>query len=84
MPSKKGKGKAYTWRVKDWAYSTAIRTFALRFDDEMNAIQFRSQVGESMRINCRVRRGLDIPDLTKAVDDVCSALSGLSTANGGY
>mmetsp|Transcript_17183 Transcript_17183/g.29584 ORF Transcript_17183/g.29584 Transcript_17183/m.29584 type:complete len:326 (+) Transcript_17183:51-1028(+) len=76
MPSKKG--KAYTWRCKDWAYMTAVRTFAIRFEDDMDALSWKSQLEQSKTNNQRVRRGLDIPDVS-AVDDVCSSLQNLST-----
>lgn len=74
MPSKKG--KAYTWRVKDWAYRTATRTFAIRFDDDMDALSWKTQLEESKRNNRRVRKGEDVPDL----DDVCSTFQNMSTA----
>lgn len=69
-------GKAYTWRCKDWAYRTATRTFAIRFNDDMDAMEWKEQLEQSKRNNCRVRRGLDVPDLShsgKNVDDFCSA-----------
>lgn len=78
MPSKKG--KAYTWRCKDWAYFNTVRTFALRFDDDMDALKWKAQVEQSKINNCRVRRGLDIPDLS-AVDDICSTFKNMSTVH---
>mmetsp|Transcript_30245 Transcript_30245/g.55852 ORF Transcript_30245/g.55852 Transcript_30245/m.55852 type:complete len:326 (-) Transcript_30245:94-1071(-) len=77
MPSKKG--KAYTWRCKDWAYRTATRTFAIRFDDDMEALKWKTQFEQSKINNCRVRRGLDVPDIS-TMDDVCSTFQNLSTA----
>jgi len=83
MPSKKG--KAYTWIAKDWAYDrNATRTFAIRFDDDMEAMSWRAQVERSKINNCRVRRGIDVPDIilgndnAKVVDDVCSDFEKLS------
>lgn len=80
MPSKKG--KAYTWRCKDWAYRTTHRTFALRFDDDMDALRWKEEVERSKVNNRRVRRGLDVPDVSgKALDDdVCDAFGRLSAA----
>ena len=69
MPSKRG--KAYTWVCKDWAFRTMTRTFAIRFDDEMDALKWKNMFEQSKMNNCRVRRGLDIPDVSD-VDDVCS------------
>ena len=77
MPSKKG--KAYTWRCKDWAYVTWTRTFAIRFDDEMEALNWKNFMEQSKVNNYRVRRGLDVPNVLAAVDDVCSNFHNLST-----
>jgi len=79
MPAKKG--KAYTWiSKKDWAYGiTASRTFAIRFDDDMEALKWKTQLEQSKANNCRVRKGLDVPDVSAAVDDVCSTFGNLST-----
>ena len=67
MPSKKG--KAYTWRCKDWAYRTATRTFAIRFDDDMEALKWKTELEQSKINNRRMCRGLDIPNIS-AVDDL--------------
>lgn len=69
MPSKKG--KSYTWIAKDWAFNTSRRTFAIRFDDDLQALEWKTRVEQSKVNNQRVRRGLDIPDLS-ALDDVCA------------
>lgn len=71
-------GNAYTWRCKDWASSTTVKTFALRFSDGMVALNFKAQLESSKLNNCRVRRGLDIPDIT-AVDDICSSFQNSTT-----
>ncbi|KAL7549950.1 hypothetical protein ACHAWF_013201, partial [Thalassiosira exigua] len=71
VPMTSKKGKAYTWRCQDWAYHTATRTFAIRFDDDMDALQWKALLERSKRNNCRVRRGLDVPD-GSAMDEVCS------------
>ena len=73
------KGNAYTWRCKDWASSTKVKTFALRFgDDRMEGLNFKAQLESSKLNNCRVRRGLDIPD-GHAVDDICSSFQNSTT-----
>ena len=77
MPSKKG--RAYTWRCKDWAYRTARRTFALRFGDDMEALTWKVWAEQSKTNNARVRQGLDVPDL----QDVCSSFGRLSAAGAG-
>ena len=69
---------AYTWRCKDWAASTTMKTFALRFSDGIQAVDFKAQLESSKLNNCRVRRGLDIPDL-HAVDDICSSFQNSTT-----
>jgi len=76
MASKKG--KSYTWKCKDWAYRTMKRTFAIRFDDEMEAIKWKSLVEQSKVNNCRVRRGLDVPE-SKEVDELSTVLKKMST-----
>ena len=70
------KGRAYTWRVSDWAYRPAARTLALRFDDDMEALTWKVWVEQSKANNARVRRGLDVPEL----EDVCASFRHLSTA----
>ena len=55
-----------------------MRIFAIRFDDDMEALSWKTQVEQSKNNNCRVRRGLDVPDLS-AIDDVCSIFESLST-----
>ena len=72
------KGNAYTWRCKDWSASTTLKTFALRFDNGMKAVEFKAQLESSKLNNCRVRRGLDIPDV-HAVDDICSSFQNSTT-----
>ena len=72
------KGHAYTWRCKDWASSTTVKTFAVRFINGMDALNFKSQLESSKLNNCRVRRGLDIPDV-HAVDDICSSFQNSTT-----
>ena len=72
------KGNAYTWRCKDWASSTTVKTFALRFSDGIMALNFKAEVESSKLNNCRVRRGLDIPDV-HAVDDICSSFQNSTT-----
>ena len=74
MPSKKG--KAYTWRTKDWAYRTARRTFALRFEKDIDALQWKTQVEETKANNSNVRKGVGVPDL----EDVCSTFGKQSTS----
>mmetsp|Transcript_7293 Transcript_7293/g.15783 ORF Transcript_7293/g.15783 Transcript_7293/m.15783 type:complete len:355 (+) Transcript_7293:59-1123(+) len=81
MPSKQG--KAYTWRCKDWAYRTATRTFAIRFDDDMDALKWKEELERSKRNNryVRTRRmGLSVLDISAEVDDVCSTFQNLSTS----
>lgn len=67
-------GKAYSWRCKDFSSNyTTVRTFAIRFADDMDAILWKAEVESSKLNNRRVRRGLDIPDLaTIGLDDICS------------
>ena len=72
------KGNAYTWRCKDWASSTTVKTFALRFSDGIEGVNFKTQLESSKLNNCRVRRGLDIPDVS-AVDDICSSFQNSTT-----
>jgi len=72
------KGNAYTWRCKDWASSTKVKTFALRFDNGVESVNFKAQLESSKLNNCRVRRGLDIPDV-HAVDDICSSFKNSTT-----
>lgn len=88
MPSKKG--KAYTWHCKkDWAYRTARRTFAVRFDDDMDAMDWKARAERSKGNNERVRRsrGLDVTDLggnKEEEEDFCSDFQKrLSTVAGG-
>ena len=81
MPSKKG--KSYMWIAKkDFAYDTTKkRTFAICFNGgngDMDAMQWKSQVEDSKNNNLRVRRGINIPDLSD-VDDVCSTFMNLSS-----
>jgi hypothetical protein len=47
-----------------------MRTFAIRFDDDMEALKWKTLVEQSKLNNVRVRRGLDIPN-SVAVDDFC-------------
>lgn len=79
MPASK-RGKSYTWRTKDWAYLQTTRTFAIRFDCDLDALQWKTQLEQSKINNCRVRRGLDVPDVEAAVDDVCSTFGKLRTS----
>lgn len=78
VPMASKKGKSYTWKCKDWAYRTMRRTFAIRFGDEFEAIKWKSLVEQSKMNNCRVRRGLDVPD-TKDVDELSDVLKRMST-----
>jgi hypothetical protein len=77
MKSKTGT-TSYTWKCKDWAYRTMIRTFAIRFDNHMEAVKFKSLVEHSKVNNCRVRSGLDVPD-TKEVDELSAVLKRMCT-----
>ena len=80
MPMNSNKGKAYTWiSNKDWAYTTTKKTFAIRFDDSMQALEWKQMFEQSKVNNCNVRRGVGVPDAA-AVDDVCSTFKDLSTA----
>lgn len=79
VPMASKKGKAYTWRCKDFAIRFTTRTFAIRFDDDMDALKWKTQAEQSKTNNRRVRRGLDIPDLS-VVDSVCSNFQNMSTA----
>ncbi|KAL3804986.1 hypothetical protein ACHAWO_001844 [Cyclotella atomus] len=78
LPMKSKKGTSYTWKCKDWAYRTMKRTFAIRFDDHMEAVKFKNLAEESKVNNCRVRSGLDVPD-TKEVDELSNVLKRMCT-----
>ena len=78
------KGKAYTWfSNKDWAYyKTAKKTFAIRFDDRLQALEWKQMFESSKANNCNVRRGVGVPDAA-AVDDVCNNFNNLGTVSSG-
>ncbi|KAL7536893.1 hypothetical protein ACHAWF_005592 [Thalassiosira exigua] len=57
---------------EDWAYHTATRTFVIRFDEDMEALQWKVLLERNERNNCRVRRGLYVPD-GSTMDDMCSS-----------
>eukprot|EP00986_Skeletonema_menzelii_P006317 scaffold2381_cov143-Skeletonema_menzelii.AAC.12 len=78
-PMNSNKGKAYTWICKDWAYNTTKKTFAIRFNDSMQALEWKQMFEQSKINNCNVRRGVGVPDAA-AVDDVTSTFKSLSTA----
>lgn len=82
MPMDSKKGKSYTWHCVDWAYFTAYdgirRTLAIRFDDEMEAVRWKSLTEESKVNNCRVRAGLDVPS-NEAVDELSVVLQKMTT-----
>jgi len=74
------RGKAYTWICKDWAYKTTKKTFAIRFDDHLQALEWKQMFEQSKVNNCNVRRGgVGVPDAA-AVDDVTTTFKTLSTA----
>jgi len=79
MHMNSNRGKAYTWICKDWAYNTTKKTFAIRFDDSMQALEWKQMFEQSKINNCNVRRGVGVPDAA-AVDDVTSTFKSLSTA----
>ena len=79
MQSTKKRSKAYTWRCKDWSNCTKVRTFAIRFRDDMDAINWKTQIESSKTNNRRVRQGLDIPDVNNEVDDMCSSFQNSAT-----
>lgn len=79
MPMNSKKGKAYTWfSNKDWAYKTSKKTFAIRFDDSLQALEWKQMFESSKANNCNVRRGVGVPD-EAAVEDVCSNFNNLGT-----
>mmetsp|Transcript_21446 Transcript_21446/g.33676 ORF Transcript_21446/g.33676 Transcript_21446/m.33676 type:complete len:250 (-) Transcript_21446:2077-2826(-) len=79
MSMNSNRGKAYTWICKDWAYDATKKTFAIRFDDSMQALEWKQMFEQSKINNCNVRRGVGIPNAA-AVDDVTSTFKSLSTA----
>jgi hypothetical protein len=54
------------------------RTFAIRFSDEMEAVKWKSLVEQSKVNNCRVRKGLDVPD-NVTVDELSDVLKKMCT-----
>ncbi|KAL7446384.1 hypothetical protein ACHAXM_010170 [Skeletonema potamos] len=79
LPMNSSRGKAYTWICKDWAYKTTKKTFAIRFDDHLQALEWKQMFEQSKVNNCNVRRGVGVPDAA-AVDDVTTTFKTLSTA----
>ena len=68
------KGKAFTWRARDWAHKTALRTFSIRFVEELDALDWKQQAEQSKANNCNIRKGIDVPEF----DDICSILNSAS------
>lgn len=65
------KGKAFTWRARDWAHKTSLRTFSIRFVEELDALDWKQQAEQSKANNCNIRKGIDVPEF----DDICSILN---------
>mmetsp|Transcript_5528 Transcript_5528/g.11637 ORF Transcript_5528/g.11637 Transcript_5528/m.11637 type:complete len:106 (+) Transcript_5528:670-987(+) len=56
-----------------------LYTPSIRFDDSMQALEWKQMFEQSKINNCNVRRGVGVPDAA-AVDDVTSTFKSLSTA----
>ena len=78
MPMASKKGKSFTWKCKDWAYRTMKRTFAIRFEDELEAVKWKNLVENSKTNNKNIRRGIDVPEC-KEVDELSTVLKRMCT-----
>ena len=54
------------------------RTFAIRFEDELEAVKWKNLVENSKTNNKNIRRGIDVPEC-KEVDELSTVLKRMCT-----